>query len=248
MTIIKYDLSGFYNLRDGGGLPAGNSRIKTLCLLRSDQPASLDAQDVGFLQDLPLAAVIDLRTEAEVSMEPSPFKKAGFKTERHAIVAGSPMSLLEGKMTVASMYHSMIKEGGRAFAEAIKAVAAGLEDGAVIVHCTAGKDRTGVTIALVQSLLGVPRQEIVRSYALTEDNLKGAWLESKMELVTHFMGAKEAEKVKPLMAGSPPEALESALDFINSEFGGPLNYLTSHGLDEDVVQRLSDLLLEDITN
>ena len=78
MTIIKYDLSGFYNLRDGGGLAAADGRMRTLRLLRSDQPAALDRQDADFLRDLPLSSVIDLRTEVEVMMEPSLFKKGGF--------------------------------------------------------------------------------------------------------------------------------------------------------------------------
>ena len=92
MTIIKYDLSGFYNLRDGGGLWAADGRLRTLRLLRSDQPGAMDSQDADFLRDLPVSSVIDLRTEIEITFEPSLFKKNGFKVQRHSIMAGSPAS------------------------------------------------------------------------------------------------------------------------------------------------------------
>ena len=68
MAIIKYDLTGFYNFRDGGGLPARAGRLRTQRLLRSDQPSSLDSQDVDYLWDLPLAMVVDLRGEMEVEL------------------------------------------------------------------------------------------------------------------------------------------------------------------------------------
>lgn len=244
MTIIKYDLSGFYNLRDGGGLTAADGRMRTLRLLRSDQPAALDRQDADFLRDLPLSSVIDLRTEVEVMMEPSLFKKGGFSVEKHSIMAGSPASMIEGDMTVSKMYQEMLKEGGRAFAKAVTAAAKGLGQGSVIIHCTAGKDRTGITVALIQELLGVSRDDIVSSYALTQDNLEGPWLEQKIKLVSEIVGKKEADKLAPLMSRSPPQAMVDALTYMDEHFGSPHNYLLKHHMDAGVVDQLRGSLVD----
>ena len=243
MTIIKYDLSGFYNLRDGGGLWAADGRLRTLRLLRSDQPGAMDSQDADFLRDLPVSSVIDLRTEIEITFEPSLFKKNGFKVQRHSIMAGSPASMVGGDMTVSKMYQEMLKEGGKAFARAITAVAAGLSEGSVIVHCTAGKDRTGITMALIQELLGVSRDDIVSSYALTQENLEGPWLEHKIKQVSEFVGKKEADKLAPLMSQSPPQAMVDALDYMDDHFGGPYQYLAKHHLDPHVVEQLRGSLV-----
>lgn len=243
MTIIKYDLTGFANFRDGGALPAGQGRVRSLKLLRSDQPSGLDQQDIDYLQDLPLAAVIDLRTEMEDHAEPSPFAKAGFNVERHGIDAGSIVSMMKGDMTVETMYAEMIKHGGHAFAKAVTAVADGLKDGSVIVHCTAGKDRTGITIAMVQELVGVSRDDIAASYAITSQNLDGAWKNTKLEQITKFAGKEMAEKIEPLMVDSPPAAINGVLDHLDSEYGGVESYLVKHGMDSATVQKLREELV-----
>ena len=244
MTIVKYDLSGFYNLRDGGGLAAADGRMRTLRLLRSDQPAALDRQDADFLRDLPVRSVIDLRTEVEIMMEPSLFKEGGFAVEKHSIMAGSSASMIEGDMTVSKMYQEMLKEGGRAFANAVTAAAKGLGQGSVIIHCTAGKDRTGITVALIQELLGVSRDDIVSSYALTQDNLKGPWLEQKIKLVSEIVGKREANKLAPLMSQSPPQAMVDALTYMDERFGSPHNYLLKHDMDAGVVDQLRGSLVD----
>lgn len=243
MTIIKYDLTSFYNFRDGGGLPTENGRLRTLRLLRSDQPSSLDAQDVDYLRDLPLAMVVDLRGEMEVGFSPSPFKHNGFKVAHHPIAAGSPASMLEGKMTIDLMYSQMLEHGGKAFARAVESVAEGLEKGSAIVHCTAGKDRTGITIAMIQQMLGVPRDAIVASYALTKQNLDGTWKKDKIAMVEKMIGVKHAEAMAPLMVDSPPEAMERVLDHLEDEHGGAAGYLRAHGMDQSVEEILRDQLL-----
>ena len=67
-------------------------------------------------------------------------------------------------------------------AAVIEAVAAGMEKGGVVVHCHGGKDRTGIVVALLLSLAGVPRETVVEDYALSEAQLEPthlAWLEEQ---------------------------------------------------------------------
>ncbi len=243
MAIIKYDLTGFSNLRDGGGLPTATGRIRTQRLLRSDQPTSLDSQDVDYLLDLPLHAVVDLRSEMEVVMSPSPFKENGFNVVRHGIEAGSAASMLEGKMTIDLMYTEMLDKGGKAFAAAVQALAQGVELGTALVHCTAGKDRTGITIAMIQQMLGAPEEAIVQSYALTRQNLDGTWKTEKVAMVSKLVGEEMAKKIEPIMVDSPPEAIQKVLDHLEEEFGGAENYLLQHGMDRSAAEILRDQLL-----
>lgn len=243
MTIIKYDLTGFSNFRDGGGLPTATGRLRTQRLLRSDQPSALDAQDVDYLRDLPLHTVVDLRSETEVLMSPSPFKAKGFNVVRHGIEAGSPTSMLEGHITIDLMYSEMLEKGGKAFAEAVEALAQGVELGAALVHCTAGKDRTGITIAMIQQMLGVEDDAIVQSYSLTQQNLDGTWKAQKVELVSKLMGEHMAKKIEPIMVDSPPEAIQKVLDHLETEFGGAKGYLVEHGMDHSAEEILRDQLL-----
>lgn len=243
MAIIRYDLTGFSNLRDGGGLPTATGRMRTQRLLRSDQPTSLDSQDVDYLLDLPLHAVVDLRSEMEVMMSPSPFKAHGFNVVRHGIDAGSATSMLEGKMTIDLMYSEMLDNSGKAFAAAVQSVAQGVELGAALVHCTAGKDRTGITIAMIQQMLGAFEEYIVQSYALTQQNLSGAWKAEKVALVSELVGEKMAKKIEPLMVDSPPEAIQKVLDHLQEEYGGAENYLLGHGMDRSAAEILRDQLL-----
>lgn len=243
MAIIKYDLTGFSNFRDGGGLPTETGRLRTQRLLRSDQPSALDAQDVDYLRDLPLHAVVDLRSEMEVVMAPSPFKANGFNVEFHGIVAGSGASMLEGKMTIDLMYEEMLKNSGKAFAAAVEALARGVELGSALVHCTAGKDRTGITIAMIQQMLGVPQAAIMESYALTQQNLDGAWKDEKVAQMRDMVGEKLTKEIEPIMVGSPPEAIQKVLDHLQTEFGGAKNYLAEHGMDHSAEEILRDQLL-----
>lgn len=243
MTIVRYNLSGFSNLRDGGGMTVPGGYIRTMRLLRSDNPTELDAQDVSFLRDAELNAVIDLRTEFEVLSEPSQFKHHGFAIKHYSIMAGSPASMLEGSPTVEQMYMHMVKDGGRSLAKAVSGAAAGLLGGSVVVHCTAGKDRTGIVIALIQDLLGVDRAEIISSYALSQENLRGPWVEKTQNLVKKFLGEKEAAKMAPLMADSPPQAMTAVFDHLDQNFGGSLGYLTQHKMDPAVVEQLREALV-----
>ena len=68
---MKYDLTGFYNFREGGGMAAGEGRVRTQHLLRSDFPQSFGAESVEYMQEVPVSAVIDLRTDPEIESQPS---------------------------------------------------------------------------------------------------------------------------------------------------------------------------------
>ena len=254
---IKYDATGFYNLREAGGMLANGGRVKTLRFLRSGFPDSLDAENVAFFQEMPLVSVLDLRTSEEVAMFPHLFADAGFDVVSLPLLSGSVRSMLQDVPSVGQMYLDMLAASPKELTAAVIAVANATAKGTVLVHCTAGKDRTGVVCALVQAVLGVSDQDIVANYVLSHDNLEGAWMDDKEKefrellegktggglekLVPHegdqpasefreVLGALfSAPKLLKLMTGSPAEAIEGVLAKIREEHGSARGFLLANG-------------------
>ncbi len=246
---LQYELTGFYNLREGGGMASQDGRVRTLRLLRSDFPSEMTGEAQEFFRDVPVAGVIDLRSELEVLTAPPLFKEAGLHVYHRPVEAGSILSMLSGKLTVERMYMGMLEHAPEQLAKAVALAADITQDGAVLVHCTAGKDRTGIVIALIQSVLGVPDEEIVANYEITSKNLTGAWVQNKLE-----EGKKIAAKVPdgnkidldeliPLMTGSPASAMEAVLDKLQEDWGGPEGFLLHHGVTTEQMETLRKNLL-----
>lgn len=115
--------------------------------------------------------------------------------------------------------------------------------GAVLVHCTAGKDRTGVTIALLLLAVGVPADAVVADYALTTRELAGPWLDETLQRV-RSAGGTITDELLVLIAEAPPAALEAALDHLDTRFGGAADYLARAGLTDAELELLHDRLVD----
>ena len=111
-----------------------------------------------------------------------------------------------------------------------------------LVHCAAGKDRTGLTIALLLELVGVPREIISADYALSAECLGPEYIAESQIWVT-----KQGRDwtLWAHLFESPPERMLKTLDYVDQQFGGLEAYLTTHGLDRAKLTRLRDLLVED---
>lgn len=261
---------GFANLRDVGGLAAGSSTVRPGVLLRSDAPGPLDAAALDALRAAGVRHVLDLRDLEEASHQPTPFAAAGFEVRRLPIFAGSARSFATVGTSLRAMYVSMAADCGTTLTEAVRFVASpgvvgtaggdapGTEGGAtavrrstadgsapggVLVHCTAGKDRTGLTVALALRAVGVARDDVVANYAETEARLRGPWLDAKLELLRLFVG-DDAESYTEVLVTSPAEVLEEFLDTVEDgsrEATRP--YLRAHGMSDDDLARLERRLL-----
>ncbi|WP_102509602.1 tyrosine-protein phosphatase [Sanguibacter massiliensis] len=264
---------GFANLRDVGGLAAGSSTVRPGVLLRSDAPGPLDGSALDALRAAGVRHVLDLRDLEEASHQPTPFAAAGFEVRSLPIFAGSARSFATVGTSLRAMYVSMAADCGTTLTEAVRFVAApgvpgavgtsrgeipGTEGGAtdvrrstadgsapggVLVHCTAGKDRTGLTVALALRAVGVARDDVIANYAETEARLRGPWLDAKLELLRRFVG-DDAESYTEVLVTSPAEVLEEFLDTVEDgsrEATRP--YLRAHGMSDDDLARLERRLL-----
>ena len=228
-------LDGTRNVRDIGGYPAANGqRTKWHTLLRSDELVGLPARTRDHLLDLGLEQVIDLRWPEELERSPNSFR-GGLGSDPRVTYTHIP--LLADDPTphagLAGMYIHALDARGPQLAEVVKALL--VDDGLpAIIHCAAGKDRTGITIALLLDLCGVPRDIVVADYALSAQ---------------HFLGP--APHIEPddwrhqsLVVDSPPEFMELALAHLDEEHGGARALLRRNGLADEELDRVVELLTE----
>jgi protein-tyrosine phosphatase len=219
-------LSGLYNLRDLGGYPLAGGRGDTIpwhTLFRSDALHQLGDAGLEALAGLRLRTIVDLRTHVEAEIAPTPLDQATARHTHISILGGDLESLPQ---SLDGVYAYIIDECGAAVAEAIKALCAARAFPA-LVHCSAGKDRTGIVIALVLAVLGVPDEVISADYALS-----GGYLDPRN---TAAIGQLQSgtglddEQIAALLA-SPPQLILDALARVRASHGSAEGYLLAHGL------------------
>jgi protein-tyrosine phosphatase len=231
----RLPVGGTYNLRDVGDYPvAGGGRTRWGRLFRSDATRFIDGADLAALG---LRTVIDLRDEAEVTVLPTGLDVLVPTVLRRPL---DPRSLLS-RMAVGSpdplgeLYVALVHERGAELAAVVADLA---RPGALpaLVHCAAGKDRTGVVIALVLSAVGVPDDVVATDYALTSDYLTPAFFSA----VPAESGA--ADPVDEVLRGARPESMAAMLRVLAAEHGGARAYLVGHGVPDEAIDHLRTAL------
>ena len=185
------------NLRDVAGAAPG---LRRGVLWRSAQPLAGDAVPTE-VAAWPPRTVVDLRSAAEA---PGPHPLLGGETSVHAVelldAVVDPSALARQRPTMLDLYRSMI-ERGTPLVRAVALVAD--EPGPTLVHCAAGKDRTGLVVALVLRLLDVPHEAVVADFARTT---------AAMPAVAARLAAGAAVPPGTELPSIPREYLEAPLD------------------------------------
>jgi protein-tyrosine phosphatase len=254
-------LEGGCNFRDCGGYETTDgARVRWGRLYRSGRLARLSPAATAQVQALGVSTVCDLRRTAERSADPSP--SFGFEVRRFewdseqesSPIRDPAFAACNDAVGVHTAMLGMYQRLPFGLQPRLAGVFAALDhagQGAAIVHCTAGKDRTGVAVALVLDALGVRREAIVADYALTNTavDLRAQLLEPQA------IGAGLAATADSLLALSPtalsamlaarPEYIEASLQAIESRHGSVRRYLLDElAVEPAQLERLQRRLLD----
>ncbi|MBD7957151.1 tyrosine-protein phosphatase [Microbacterium sp. Sa4CUA7] len=238
MTDAAWSVSGALNFRDVGGLPAGAGVSRSGVLFRSGNLARLDDAGRATLRELGLRRVIDLRADDEIALEPSLVDGLDLETQRVPLFLGSATSFFERDVGLDDFYRSMLDEAADRVVEVVRGV---LADQPVLVHCTVGKDRTGVTVALTLAAAGVDEDAVVADYARTEALLPA----QRNARVLAYLRAQhpEARYLEELATRSPAAAMRTLLADLRARYGAPVEFLRAHGLGDDEIAELTAVLV-----
>ncbi|HVV09536.1 tyrosine-protein phosphatase [Amycolatopsis sp.] len=237
------ELEGAANARDVGGLPtADGKRTAARRLLRSDNLQDLTPADIKLLVgDLGLSTVVDLRSSREVELEgPGPLRavdsvrhmhfsmhaEAGENTDAaaEALFARRESTLArfpENPMT--ALYLGYLEDRPDNVVAALRAIRDA--PGAALVHCAAGKDRTGVIVALALTVAGVARDEVVADYAASGERIDA--ILARLKASSTY--AADLSK-RPTPDQTPRgETMTLFLDQVDRRYGGVATWLTDQG-------------------
>ena len=231
------------NLRDVRGLRTDDDRIvRRGVLYRSEVPLPGRAVGSGAgdadVAVWPPADVIDLRTPEEWF---APHALAAPGTTVHAVPMGASLApALRAAQTsdtdLSDAYRHLARDAAGAVGRIAGIVAS--SPGPVLVHCTAGKDRTGIVVAVLLRAVGVRRADVVADYLRTEANLPRLW--------SLLRAAGIPEPHNRALLGVQASALESVLDEVESAEGGAAGWLAAHGVDDPTLDRLAERLLSPV--
>jgi protein tyrosine/serine phosphatase len=168
-------LDGVENVRDLGGVPLRDGgRTAFGQLLRCARLAEATESDVEFLTEkYGVRTVIDLRTPSEVEKDgPTPLELAGVRTEHLSVLPEGQRPLpKEGEDPKVFNYRGYLRFRPENMLAAVRLLTEP-DAGPALVHCAAGKDRTGVFSALVLDAVGAAREAVVADYALSNQELE----------------------------------------------------------------------------
>lgn len=241
-TAQRISVPGTYNFRDVGGYAVDGGTIRRGKLFRADALGRLGDAGKQRLRDLGVRVVVDLRDQFEVDALPDDLEGLDVTVLHLPVFEGSGASQATIGATLVDLYEKILLQHRDVVVRALREIA-DTADEPVVVHCTAGKDRTGIVVALALLAVGVDRETVLDDYATTQANLAGEWLDGMLELVRRH-GVEVTPDLRIIMGGSPREAMAAALDLIDRDFGGARSYLLDAGLDEVELAKLRSVLVQ----
>ena len=244
------NLSGTLNFRDVGGVPAGaGRRIAHGRLYRSDTLQYLTAEDVEILVDqLGIRTDIDLRLPYEVEVEGRglledtdvvvhhlPFRVAGVHRD------GNATPILTQEDPVVSHYVDYLGHSPASVAGIVK-VLARPDALPAIVHCAAGKDRTGVAVAIALVAAGCSVEDVATEYAAGSTSIPSV-MDRLASMPTY---GESLASLPPEASLTPPDYMHRFFAAVDTRYGGPIEYLRSQGVTDDELAALRDALTEEV--
>ncbi len=237
-------LEGAWNVRTFAGLQGRNGPIPAMAFVRTADLSRLTDADKDRLAAAGVALDIDLRTGDEEQQSPDVLAKdPRFDYQRISLMGTEKMDLQKMMTsfpdTLGAAYVQWLGSNQPQFREVFQRMAA-QRDGAVLFHCTAGKDRTGIISGILLDLAGVPRADIVHNYAVSAHYLEGQPKDSAMNVQMMALLKQHPEIARKMagMGGTAPENMEMFLDTLHQQYGGAAGFLKEVGLSEAEIHSL----------
>jgi protein-tyrosine phosphatase len=229
----RFNFKAVYNCRDiGGFLTDSNKVVQNKFFIRSDNLTDISSDEIKYLHEYGVQAVIDFRHQNEIDHAPDPFvNHTEIDYFNIAILDHAQFTLEDlNRIKLSDLYITMIEN--KAFIKKVFDTFAKY-DKAVLYHCTAGKDRTGVITALLYKLAGVADIDIIADYEV-----------SYTYLVPKYSGRDEnvSEMYKDLFS-SRPETMETFLNYLNYKYPNILDYFLSRDISMETIDIIKRKLL-----
>ena len=241
-----YPFEGCFNFRDiGGYLNQDGKRVKKGLYFRTGRQDRMSDQDLSKLSDLKISTQIDLRKPDEVlDQGRGPLQAMGANYVNIAVIpegGSDQLSRLVGDTGISGKrYLGYLEFGPDSWLSLFK-ILANKGSLPVVLHCTAGKDRTGVSTAFLLSILGVSRDVIEADYLLT--NLDTGRQADFIESTVGYPEGYDRERMMAV-AGVPETAMKDFLDGVESKWGSAVEYLEKIGITQDQMETIRTNFLE----
>jgi protein-tyrosine phosphatase len=265
MTTRRLMTKGLYNARDLGGFPTKDGKTTRFgVFVRSEAPVDLPETDLTYLKEYGVTGSVDLRSTGESQARPSDLK--GLMPYYHRPLfheaaipgAGGPKPKPPQQQGWGEQYISMAEES-RDWAKEVLTIAAE-NQGALLYHCTTGKDRTGLMTCYLLSIAGVGREDIAADYCVSQVFLEPVYEKMRsgaMNLGLPPQGDKPGAK-PPQGEGQPPmgppmddnffktpaEAMLTLIDYLTKTYGGVVEYLREIGIPQETMDAIREKLVE----
>lgn len=237
----RLPLAGSFNFRDLGGYETVDGHtVRWRRLFRSDALHRLTPEDLQHLEEIGLTAVFDLRSARELDEDGIGPIGEGSIRHRHVPFHSNPTSRSphEMQMDLFALYQRMLEEAAPCVNTIFTALAES-DTYPAVFHCAAGKDRTGIISGLVLSALGVPEEQIVADYALTD-----TFMADRLEALRKSPDFQERYKdINPTWLRAEPQTMANTISLIKREHGSLEAYLYSCNVTPDHIGAMRETLL-----
>ena len=241
-----HPFEGCFNFRDIGGYPTTNGcRVRWGRYFRAGRQDRMTAEDLEKVKELGIATQIDLRKPDEVREQGrGPLEGMGATYYNIAVIpegGTDQLSRVVGDTGISGKRYLAYLEFGPESWIRMFEIFEQASSQPIVLHCTAGKDRTGVSTAFLLSVLGVDRTLIEADYILTNRDVA-----RQIDFVENTIGLPEGMNRDSLMrvAGVPEDAIGDFLDGLEERWGSPVDYLRSIGISDTTMEAVREGFLE----
>ncbi|KAJ0419186.1 protein-tyrosine phosphatase-like protein [Aspergillus carlsbadensis] len=257
------EIEGVFNVRSFGGYTSirrPNCSTRHGFIYRSGHLDNITSRGIEKLRSLGVSIIINLTNSGEsttlfsdtgtataglggVKIVDLPLAKGGFSVAQ--LAEKYRRYVAEGEKVIAEGYLKLLEEGHSVIRDVLLLIRDNPDD-VFLIHCSMGKDRTGVTFAILLCLAGVPHDDIASEYSLSEAALEPALPEIAAgikRVISPPIDDEEALRRARIVIQTRKEAMVLTMGLIEERIGGTVRYLTERcGLEDEDLRRIQDIL------